>query len=478
MPRYLALELSRTESRLLLARAGSGGVAVEEAFCTPWNSDETSSSDAAVQDAALIAALADRGLARLPVIGIVGRSDVELRLLQLPPAPDEELPDMVRFQAGQDFPNFEPDAALDFLPLEGAVDAPRRVLAAALKSPVAQRFMRICEAANLQLERLILHPAAAASLLLRRRPGLQTGWCLALDVLDGQAELTAIRDGRVVLSRQVLLPDGLPDNGDAAERFAAEIRRTRAAAANQEGLPLPQAVFVFGQGAPWTTFAKRLGDSLDLTVEPVDPFPANTAVAEFDVDRQPRFAAMVGALADAGENRPPAFDFLHPRKRPEPPSRRNTYVLAGLAVAMLILAAMLINFLQARSLKADILRIQKEAKALEKRASEADKIVANAEEVGTWVNNEVVWLDELRWLSDNFTSSQDAMLTTLVATEGAGQPEIRLDGIARDVDAASRLDRQLQDKGHRLLGKTKSEDHSDARYRIQFRSIVQIEQPQ
>ena len=108
-------------------------------------------------------------------------------------------------------------------------------------------------------------------------------------------------------------------------------------------------------------------------------------------------------------------------------------------------------------------------------ADEADKTVANAEEVGKWVSDEVVWIDELRWLSENFTPPQEAMLTKLVAAVAAGRAEMRLDGVASNIDAASRLDGQLQDKRHRLLGQTKSEDHSDSPYRIQFRSTVQIE---
>ncbi|MDZ7617712.1 MAG: hypothetical protein U1E05_11945, partial [Patescibacteria group bacterium] len=172
MPRYLALELSQTESRVLLARAGSSGVVIEQAFCVSHNTaGGTPQPDSLEQ--AVIAALAQRGIARLPVIGVVGRSEVELRLLSLPPAPEDELPDLVRFQAGREFPSLETDAALDFVPLDDAADQPRRVLAAVLKPGVADRFARICGAAKLSLARLVFHPAAATSLLLRRQPDLE-----------------------------------------------------------------------------------------------------------------------------------------------------------------------------------------------------------------------------------------------------------------------------------------------------------------
>ncbi len=473
MPRYLAMELSRSEARVLLGRTAGAGISVEQAFCVPLES-EGDKSGAELLEYSVIAALAEHGITRLPVIGVVGRSEVELRLLNLPPAPDDELPDLVRFQAGREFPNLETDAALDFLPLDDAADRPRRILAAVLKPGVTARFSRICEAAKLSLERLVFHPAAAASLLLRHRPELEAGWCLMMDILDGQAELAAVRGGRVVFSRHVLLPDGLPDSIEATEAIGAEIRRTRAAAANQEGATPPEPVFVFGHDAPWTTFAQRLGQTLGADVELVDPF-AGTCAASQELGRQAKFAALVGSLADEGENRRPALDFLHPRKRPEPPSRRNAYAIAGLGVAAVVLVVMLVSFVQARRMRKSIESLNNESAALTKSADDADKIVANVEEVGKWVSDEVVWIDELRWLSESFTPPREAVLTKLVAAATTGRAEMRLDGLASNVDAASRLDSQLQDERHRLLGQTKSEDRSDSPYRIQFRSTVQIE---
>ena len=474
MPRYLAIELSQTESRVLLARTGSGGTIVEQAFWVPLES-EGDKPGAESLEASVVAALAERGIARLPVIGVVGRSEVELRLLNLPPAPEDELPDLVRFQAGREFPSLETDAALDFLPLDDAADQPRRVLAAVLKPGVADRFARICGAAKLSLERLVFHPAAAASLLLRRRPELEAGWCLMMDVLDGQAELAAIRNGRIVFSRHVLLPDGLPDGVEATDAIGAEVRRTRAAAANQEGVPPPELAIVFGHDAPWATMAQRLAQSLGMGVELVDPFAGAATAGALESSRRARFAALVGALTDESENQTPALDFLHPRRRPEPPNRRNAYALAGLAAAAVVLAVMLVSFVQAHRMRKSIEALNNESAALTKLADEADKTVANAEEVGKWVSDDVVWIDEVRWLSENFTPPQEAMLTKLVAAVAAGRAEMRLDGLASNVDAASRLDGQLQDDRHRLLGQTKSEARSDSPYRIQFRSTVQIE---
>ncbi len=478
MPRYITLELSRSEARVLLVRISGTEIAVERAFCVPAPSGEEASGPE-VFERAVAAALADRGLSRLPAVGVIGRSDVELRLLQLPPAPDDELPDMVRFQAAQEFPNLEADAVLDFLPQEGPDEGPRRVLAAALKPGAAERFARICGAAKLSLGRLVLHPAAAGSLALRLRPELEAGWFLLVDILDGQAELTALHHGRVAFSRHVLLPDAPPDSAEFAEALGAEVRRTRAAAANQEGTSLPEPLVVFGQADRQPAIAQQLGGIASTGVVWIDPFAATSdarAAADLAPDRRSRFAALIGAAVDEAEDRAPAVDFLHPRRRPQPASRRTTYMLAGLAAAGIVLAAMLLSWLDTRRLRTSIRDIQNESASLRTQVDAAEKTIRTAEEIGAWVNAEVVWLDELRWLSSSFTPAEDAMLTKLLAR--ATDQAMGLEGLARNESEADKLDRSLNDKTHRLVGHTKSENPSESRYRIQFRSTVQIERPQ
>ena len=64
----------------------------------------------------------------------IGREQVQIVLLSLPPAPLEELPELVRFQAERSFTSLGNDAALDYIPLEGDAATPHQVLAAALSA--------------------------------------------------------------------------------------------------------------------------------------------------------------------------------------------------------------------------------------------------------------------------------------------------------------------------------------------------------
>ena len=52
----------------------------------------------------------------------------------MPPAPDNELPDLIRFQAMREFGAMQSDWPLDFIPLDSDPEQPRSVLAAAGRS--------------------------------------------------------------------------------------------------------------------------------------------------------------------------------------------------------------------------------------------------------------------------------------------------------------------------------------------------------
>ena len=83
----------------------------------------------------------------------VGRDNVQVQLLTLPPAPADELPDMVRFQAERDFTALGNEAALDFVPVSGDAQTPNQVLAVALNSIGVVEARDVCEAIGVEPNR-------------------------------------------------------------------------------------------------------------------------------------------------------------------------------------------------------------------------------------------------------------------------------------------------------------------------------------
>ncbi len=62
-------------------------------------------------------AIAARGIRRGKTLVAVGRANIELKNLTLPPAPPEELPELVRFQAEREFNTLGENWPLDFIQL-------------------------------------------------------------------------------------------------------------------------------------------------------------------------------------------------------------------------------------------------------------------------------------------------------------------------------------------------------------------------
>ena len=207
MSQLFALEWDPREIRLMVASGRGRQVVIEQAFSIPCEIDP-SAADAAEQIGRRIAAELDaRGLGRGEAVVAVGRNSIELRQLQLPPAPDEDLPEMVRFQATREFNELDDKWLLDFVPIDGSADSPRTVLATAIAPAVLRQIEAVCEHAGLKMRRLLLRPCEAA-LLLEGRPSIDgarsisPGQVVLLVNPSGvEADLTAVVDGTAVFLR-------------------------------------------------------------------------------------------------------------------------------------------------------------------------------------------------------------------------------------------------------------------------------------
>jgi hypothetical protein len=418
-------------------------------------------------------------LGRLEVLVAVGRSSVELRQLTLPPAPDDELPDLARNLALREFNNLEEDSSLDFLPLDDDPQQPRRVLAAGVRAPLVAEITQSCEAAGLTPRRLVLRPGAVASLLVRTT-GDAAAARLLVDLADNEVELTILAGRTVTFVRQTRLTADPLVEAAVHAALAAEIRRTLAAAQSQSSGQRVESIALCGAGSRHAALAESLAQQLALPVQVFDPFAGLTlggTLARQRPESPERFAALVGMLCDESTDTAPAFDFLHPRRRPPPPSRRNAFVVAGSVAALLVALLLVYLRVQYSELQAAVHLLQSDATALENRVPAAVQAEKAAAEVKAWVDADINWLSELNWLAENFPDAQDAALTQLKLNANAGKGEMTLDGVARNVEAVTRLDERLRDDTHRLAGKSKGEGEARGPYGLQFRSSLLVEAP-
>ncbi|MCH8924124.1 MAG: hypothetical protein IIA67_13375 [Planctomycetes bacterium] len=120
MARIIALEWDDVEARIVVGNPRAGRVVVEEAFAVDLRTSAATTRDAtSVVGEKIAAALSARHISPTTTLVAVGRPSIELKRLSLPPAPEEELPDLVRFQALREFTTLDEDWPLDFVVLTG-----------------------------------------------------------------------------------------------------------------------------------------------------------------------------------------------------------------------------------------------------------------------------------------------------------------------------------------------------------------------
>ena len=453
MPRLLALEWDAKEARVVIARTRGASTAVEQALAIPLPQREGAAPSEADVGAALAKALAEYGVARTETLVAVGRSSIELKFLSTPPAPPEELPDLVRFQALRQFTSLGDEWPLDYVPLSPNADGGSNVLAAAISPELVQQIRHVASAANLSLSRLVLRPFAAAS-LLKSETG--DGKCrMVVDLLRDDADLTVLIGEQVIFPRTVRLPASAEPE-ILARALLGEGRRTIIAAQNQLGGRRVEEVVIFGDGLHHSTIKQALENDLAMPVKLVDPFD-KVQWAEGTRAGKPEFpgmfAPLLGMLLDEASETAHAIDFLHPRKKAAPPNQRRALMIAAAAIAAVLLLGFLVMQWQLWGLDSQIKTLQKQRADQESLAKKGAKPRDEAALLDRYSQGDVTWLDELRLVSERFPPAGTVVAESVTATyDPKGGGRLIIDGVADQKERIAHIEQNVGDEQRSVSG--------------------------
>ena len=476
MAKYAALEWDEQEARIAVARTRGSGVLLEHAVAIPLReeSDEVSASGESIarQIEPVVARL---GISKLDTLVAVGRSDIELRWLSLPPAPEEELPDMVRMQARRQFSTLGDEWPLDFLPLENQGDETQQVLAAAISPDVIKNIQETCATAELKPQRIALRACAAATLVRSDSDEPR----LLVDLSADSADLTVLIASSVVFLRTVRLPKST-DEAVQIKSLLGEVRRTLAAAHNQLGDRRVEHAVLFGKAEDFRALEADLQNQLSLKTVIHNPFDdvALGGVLRAELPSHAgRFAPLIGMLVDQLHDRRPAIDFLDPRRRPEPPNRRRQYVIAGAAALLLVAVAVGFGWTKLNAKNRRIAELQAESLRLDELVKTAKERQRELEEIENWARGEVNWLEELKMLSQRMPSAKQTMLRQAsLSSENKGGGRITLDGYADDSKTMQVVEDALADGSHNVPRMDHSKTDEYDKYPLSFDGTIVIKE--
>lgn len=493
MANLIALEWDDSEARVAVADVRRGSVVLEQAFSVALPKEKTAPdasgatgtiSISGAHDLGAIGrrindALTARGIRRVKTLVGVGRANIELKNLTLPPCPPEEQPELVRFQAEREFNTLTDEWPLDFLPIPGEADEALTVLAAAISPELVAEIQITCEAANLTPQRLILRPCAAASLLSRTKPGHEQKLRLLVDLLTEEADLTVLAGDSPVFMRTARLPAETV-NSDPLRTLLPEIRRTIAAVhARFQGRQIEQ-VFLCGEATAQATIAREIGRELELPTEVFNPLSCCTVSADLrrHMPEHPgRFAPLIGMMLDDAADSSNTIDFLNPRKKPEAKSRRRELTIAGAAAATLLLLGVGWFGYQLYSLDSEITEKQTKSSGLDSQVKVAKESTRKASAIDDWLAGEPNWLDELAMLSKKAPSAQEFKLTSFQTPYNyvTRANVMQLDAVASTSKAIDQFYQAFRDDQHNVRPKHEFEDDTASKGRYGWTLAVDID---
>ncbi|MBM4074990.1 MAG: hypothetical protein FJ267_05030 [Planctomycetes bacterium] len=398
-------------------------------------------------------------------IALLLRTDIEISSIHLPPATPQELPDLVKNSAMLDADDSAGERVYDYLVThqdEEACDA----LVFSAEEKRLEQLSADFKRAGFSLIGATFSGLGAMELL---NHALQCPDRMAITVTVGDHELHVASqvNGVPNFFRSISWPTD--DDRSIADKLAEEIPRIVAMAARGENLS--PHVYLVGRESELDSIASPLSDSLSINTEILDPLNQFENLGK--VDSPSRFASLLGiarAWGDQGLN----LDLLNPHKSPSPPSATRRLALWGF-VAASVLAA--VGYLASNSQTDQIKEVEglrAKHKLRSKKATQSLQHQATLDAINDWRSDEIVWLDELKELSDRLPQSDQALLRRLtLAVDSQRNGVVNLSVQVSKPEVVAQLEDALRDDRHSVSSKrvSEAEDRSDFPWGFETRIV-------
>lgn len=437
------------------ARATRGDVQVLRAFREPWPEGLDPARDHARTGTFLKSVLGEHGVTAAQALVVLARESVFARRLDLPQAPDVELPDLVKFQSAAKSSAPVDSLALDYLPwpqLEG--DAGRRVLAFTVDRQRMDVLRRTLSAAGLEPAGCGVSSACVASLVVRnaRRTGLPHDAPTLLVYQDGpRVEIGILDRSQLVFTHGTRLSDS--EEGQPVQPLHAELARSIVALQQaHRGVEIGHVVLL-QEGLPDERVRAALDKRFPGLVRVFDPVRDLTGGMRLPAERELVPATALGMLVSHVEPGPVSIDFLNPRRPVVRADRRKLRWALGAATAAGLLLAAWLLFQAALSARDDRIVALKDRKSeLDATLKTGDPELKAAGGIGDWHAAAAPPLETLTAFQEQFPGTDRLYFTNLEllgASKGA-VARITGTGAARREQDVRELNQTLQDHGHRV----------------------------
>ena len=476
MPNYIAIEWSRKGIRGLDAEVTGADVQVRQSLSLAWPADLDATSDHVGVGRWLRSRIDELGSGSRKLIVLVSREDLTMRLLTLPEAGDEMLPDLVRHQtAARSSVPFD-RIALDYLPFESApADGGRLVQTFTVPDRLLQHIKACANVADLELCAIGSTTVAIGGAIARAEPVHEQDRqenCLVVRVCEQQLEIACWRGMDLLFSHV--------SRAASTSSVAAEVQRALMSHEELVGERGVERTWLLAPTAIEAPLRDELATRLNGDVSGFEPSRVASGISPTakDAAEPATYVAALGGLLARGQGTLPAIDFLAPRRRVEKPNQTKVIAAAaGIAVLVLLLTGYLGVRWYLAALNEQIADRQQTVDDQNESWRRSESIRETDAFLSAWDRRRVDWLEEMRRIGAEMPGTERVYFERwrFDATTGEMLGTTEASGFARQRQDAERLSQRLAEQaGFRVRPNPHSIDESDPRYPILFQLDAEL----
>lgn len=448
MPGLIAIDWNHDACDVVEAEFAGGRVTVERVLRLPWPAAVDRETDPVGMGVWLREQLTAAGVGARAAVLVLPREDVVTRRLDLPNAPDEELPELVRFQAAARSATPVDQLVIDFIPLPPvSAELGRPALMTSIEQSDLERLRRVCEAAELELLSLQVSPFAVAEIAVRceRQHGEDPNAITLIVFQAGtRVELSILQQLGLVFTHQTRIT---PSDERSIRGTMAEINRSTVTLGQMmhTTIEVERVCLIHDRDVEpglEQALAERFGGKLEV----VDP-AADAAVSVREAATARQLAGMapaIGALLAHWQPTVPKVDFVSPRRPPPKKDvRRERLVKSGMGAAAAVLVLGGAAWIYASRLDAHIRTLESQNRELTDTLQQAQEPLDAHARVLAWQGEMVRPLSELDRLQKLLPGTHRVLLLNIRVDRprSGGLAHIKADGIARtDADISTLFD--------------------------------------
>jgi hypothetical protein len=355
--------------------------------------------------------------------------------------------------------------------LEGSIDC----IVGAISPALIQKIDSTVSDAGLTLKHMVLRPMAAAAGAIAKHPEWANSTTLFIDLLNDEADVVITERGKSVFMRSFYAPTD-PQDSQSVKILASEVKRTLMSAVSQRpGLKVDQLIV-------WTKdslapFAQALSQATDMPVKMLDPFTmaerADISVAA-TTQTVGRFAPVLGALQFPNTT-DRLIDFANPRKKIERKKPIGKYILAGAAAAGLLAASWWWYSSRHAALDQEIAQLKDEVAFDVPILKTSTKNLADWKKVETFLQGDILWVDELERLSLNSKDSDTTYFggTTFALEPRSNNATIATKFFTKEQDLVPEIQGAYRDEKHNVRG-TGLAQSQDKKYPVAADMLITV----